>query len=1548
MRTFSDNLIEALLLDSQKRHIVLAISFDDTDTDIVYFTNHSDTQVPGGATVYYSCVVEAPAMSERVVAEEARTEIGDMSFSLIDHDRTISDLIKSKESANKGLRNRKVRFYGGAEDIAWADYALFHTYYIDGEVIDQNGKLVFNSKDVQRFGHAVIFEPKITYLSSNISDVATTIRVLSVTDFIRVYHDANWVDAPSQEVGYIKIDDEVIRYTGRNLSTGEFTGCTRGVLGTKAAVHEVDSGARDNNKKQVYEFVYIEGTIPWITWALCTGYQYNTSHRLPSHWTLRLSTSYLNSGDFINLTTHMWDTTDTSIGLRLIFGGVEAERGKDFISREVLFPGMLSLRVDSQGRWGLLPIAGILSDAPSVVYLNESTITKRGGLKHNYNAIYNKLQLDWDYSHVLKAYLRTNIVRDQTSIDIYGETKNPKVVKFRGLSGGQRSIEHINNYFDSIRNRLSGPQLEIPITVLPYFAMLEVGDIVRLSHANIMDFHTGTAIDRSFEVVQTDIDWTSGTVGLLLVGSSRKATHTFVTGESYAVPDAEYSRVGTNLATVLAGKMTGNVLTSSHTLTGGTSLTASSSIFYYLNDFTIGAGVTLSWTGNIQLRIMGNFTNLGLFTAEGGGIAGAASPTSLVGTEASIITRSTSITDTGGVGNTFGQGWIREQDVAGDHKLYSGLYQTGQGFTSTGAYKSLGSVVIEYDAVKGLTGIPSDLRGAPGMHGMHAGRQNYRTVAGVNVWYTKILAAGGAGGTSGGGAFVLCRGCVISGSGRMNTSGTAGSLGGTHYEPFVLKPLGSDYDDISISQQDGYHTTGLRAGSGAGGHPGGLYIAIDGNASAVPILSSAAGTFYAYNGESPTPPLRALSNAFAWWSDLATYEGSTKFIGSYYTNPYSSTDVSSAMGVVRYVASSASVQSSTPVYTDDASTVATEILYNTPKRPNADLVSVVVTVTPPSATNYSHSMIYWKLSTATDWEWAGIADDSYTIEALSANGTTYDIQARSVSITGYEAPAGPQTQVTLPNVTAVKADAVLQITVPIVRHLELIGTTQGETEFTGRHAKFQWGDSTDSEWVEVGSESLVSGSGSIRDQYFSHYEVSIYDPSTDVLLLTENITENNYAFTHEKNAESYKRINGTDGAYREFRIEVYRWSRLNTRSDLPAKLVVSNPAPGLPTGVSFTAKFQSFTVNYTKPKDLDWSGMLIWVSDTSGFSPSDSNLAFNGTDTPAEIKNLPTGEKFSAGGTYYFRYAMYDTFGQEGSTVSAEYSITILQIETVDLTGLGDWAFKVDPADAEFINLHLTGDAVESEKIANLTAAKLTAGVLLATVQIGTGGLFRATNPTTDYEVRMGFQNDEGTDYIFRYGNFTGASGTHDVPFSIDVNGNTIATGMTLKTGTGSQRIEINPSNDNELHFYILDDYSTSYEVLRLGLVNDGGVTDYVIWVDTTTVASGGGIYVTSYASAIRGFALWGVVGMAKWYGTAPGYGVWGYVYGTTNAGYGGYFASCDRIDNGAPIRLLPSLTSAAPTHTAAKGSLFVTSDGILYINTSTTTGTTWQKVGAQ
>jgi hypothetical protein len=75
--------------------------------------------------------------------------------------------------------------------------------------------------------------------------------------------------------------------------------------------------------------------------------------------------------------------------------------------------------------------------------------------------------------------------------------------------------------------------------------------------------------------------------------------------------------------------------------------------------------------------------------------------------------------------------------------------------------------------------------------------------------------------------------------------------------------------------------------------------------------------------------------------------------------------------------------------------------------------------------------------------------------------------------------------------------------------------------------------------------------------------------------------------------------------------------------------------------------------------------------------------------------------------------------------------------------------------------------------------------------------------------------------------------------------------------------------------------------------------------------------------------------------------GAWGTKVSICDSGYGLIAtASASPPTSRGPLCLVPSTSASAPSHIANKGTFWVTSAGILYINTSGST--TWQKVGAQ
>jgi hypothetical protein len=463
---------------------------------------------------------------------------------------------------------------------------------------------------------------------------------------------------------------------------------------------------------------------------------------------------------------------------------------------------------------------------------------------------------------------------------------------------------------------------------------------------------------------------------------------------------------------------------------------------------------------------------------------------------------------------------------------------------------------------------------------------------------------------------------------------------------------------------------------------------------------------------------------------------------------------------------------------------------DTPKTPDARWSTLTIEITPPEVMNgYLYAIAEYRQPGQATWANIGTLGwrnpNSIDVQVY-ADGRQYEIRVRSASIYGVVNKNGLSKIFTTTNTSDpeyTEDNPFEELPAPNVRGLELFD--QGnDTEFTGRDAKFTWRKSTLNDWVDLGYEGLKGASNAVLDQYFRDYEVEI--TANDEVVRTENVVDNFYTYTYEKNAEDYERRYGVPGAYREFRISVVMRTRQNQESPKPAVIDVTNTAPKALENVVVNPGFNVIEISYKRPTDLDFAGVDIWIETTQGFDP-------DATEPFATISD----NSFVASGlnqdtVYYVRLRPFDEFGKTGTNTTSEFTVTTKTGQ--DLTGLSGWAYELDPVDETFINTNLAGNAVPSEKIKNLTAAKLTAGVINATGAITTESIFRAVDDINNpqYQVGIGPLNIDGTSYLM-WGYDANAGVGDKLKFGIDELGNAYFRGdITGASGTFSGSLNIN------------------------------------------------------------------------------------------------------------------------------------------------------------
>jgi hypothetical protein len=774
---------------SQKElRLVIVIDFPTP----LYLTSHAG--IPGIPAGQIDDVVrEVSSLSQRLIPDGGRSEIGSMTFSLIDTLSAITDRFRTEQDNGEGLKGRKVELYrggtgiDGAQPTEWAEFRVEQTVEIDKTVIFDKGAYRISCSDIQRQMRRDLFDLAKTRLRNDFDAGASTIDVFSTDDFEPCSHVASFGDQASGSFFYFKIKYqngfEIIRATGKTGGgTPTFTGCVRGLFGTLNVNHVLPAGSGPTSGIEVEEYVYLELPAPAMAVALLTG-DIPGGGTLPARWNLGISTANINQASFDEIGADWFDPADYTKGLIFRFQSVKKTDGKRFIEREVCLLAGAFLLIQADGKIAMRRMTGVIASADFVREIGPDNAIAHGPMKFDLSAVRNTFDIEWSWLEFAgdskPRFTRRNILIDSTSIGLHGEAK-PLPLQFKGLHNDRHTFTTLINRFDALRDRYSGPPLRMRVDLLPRMNDLEVGDIVRAVFPNVRDFTGIDTLKRAFEIQRISVNQATGRVTAELFGSSLKADPIpdDEAGDNSELPDGWYDSEGTDAGTPLSIDGSGFLL-SNGTLVGGTT---TRTIFYYLGNLTIPSGLTLTATGNVELRVRGLLQINGTLRASGGAAARTAAF----------------------IGVTYGGRGVLVRGP--DDGEFSGERIVGRHY-------AMPVIEVENDAGV-LAGIPPDMRGSGGGRG-----------GGVQVWEPNQYLPeifGGAGGSGGGSIVTVTRGVAYGVSGVTRLDGGDGVAGG------------------SFLSHD--------AGSGGGGAPGTAMHLLDGSQVLFPVL---AGNIDAFYGTSP-------------------------------------------------------------------------------------------------------------------------------------------------------------------------------------------------------------------------------------------------------------------------------------------------------------------------------------------------------------------------------------------------------------------------------------------------------------------------------------------------------------------------------------------------------------------------------------------------------------------------------------------------------------------------------------------------------------------------
>ena len=170
----------------------------------------------------------------------------------------------------------------------------------------------------------------------------------------------------------------------------------------------------------------------------------------------------------------------------------------------------------------------------------------------------------------------------------------------------------------------------------------------------------------------------------------------------------------------------------------------------------------------------------------------------------------------------------------------------------------------------------------------------------------------------------------------------------------------------------------------------------------------------------------------------------------------------------------------------------------------------------------------------------------------------------------------------------------------------------------------------------------------------ANYVLRIYDTATLTLRREVNTTWQEYDY-------SYLDAISDGGTFRRMTL------RLHTKlagviSTTYSELEVYNPQVGALSGLQVVGFNGMIGILYDTPTQADYAGILVWSSETAGFTPSAENLVYDGKDPVIGIKT-------TSGAPYYVRVAAYDYWGRDELTLSDEAAGSAI---LVDLTEIND------------------------------------------------------------------------------------------------------------------------------------------------------------------------------------------------------------------------------------------------------------------------------------
>ncbi len=389
---------------------------------------------------------------------EVSTSISTASFGLLDKDQAVTADMVDESYINKDLKI--YLYFDNGSNTFPTDALLVFSGKIDGFSSD-NTSIKFTAREIRFEAEKALFDA-VGNINGDLNNSATTIPIKSTTGF--------------QTAGKIKIDDEVITYTGKTTTT--FTGATRGALGSTAAEHDDDA--------EVLE-IWESGSINPITLMLRILLSINGDGANHATYDVLTEGVGLDPDDIdIDSFTDIRDANSFGSYSFTIAGGISS--ALNFIESDILAPTLTRLITSKDGLLTLVRLDQSEFTAATDTIDNDSIID-RAQLKVSSRSIINDIQVKYKYDVVLDGFEEYSTETDTESISMYGSLPSSKKrFEFKGMQDSTQAATFMDDY-------LARNATPVPIISFKTFLrkrLLNPGDDILLTIKNLPNLEDGS------------------------------------------------------------------------------------------------------------------------------------------------------------------------------------------------------------------------------------------------------------------------------------------------------------------------------------------------------------------------------------------------------------------------------------------------------------------------------------------------------------------------------------------------------------------------------------------------------------------------------------------------------------------------------------------------------------------------------------------------------------------------------------------------------------------------------------------------------------------------------------------------------------------------------------------------------------------------------------------------------------------------------------------------------------------------------------------------